>query len=66
MYFRFDIGEIIRQHSCTVGINETAEELKDRLADMGGRLLVDCFKELKMSLRSAVPQPKDGITYGKI
>lgn len=64
--FRFDIGEIVRQHSCTVDKDETADELKKKLADMGGRLLVDCFKELKRTLRSAIPQPEDGITYGKI
>lgn len=33
---------------------------------MGGRLLVDCFKELTKTLRFAVPQPKTGITYGII
>lgn len=64
--YRFDTGEIVRQHSCTVDKDETAEELKKKLADMGGRLLVDCFKELTRTLRSAVPQPEDGITYGKI
>lgn len=64
-YFRFDIGEIVRQHSCTVGKDETANELKKKLADMGGHLLVDCFKELTKTLRHAVPQPESGITYGK-
>jgi len=33
---------------------------------MGGRLLVDCFKDLKRTLRFATPQPENGITYGKI
>lgn len=33
---------------------------------MGGQLLVDCFKELTKTLRHAVPQPENGITYGKI
>lgn len=33
---------------------------------MGGRLLVDCFKELTRTLRSAVPQPENEITYGKV
>lgn len=63
--FRFDIGEIIKQHSCSVGKDETGVELKTKLADMGGRLLVDCFKELTRALRTATPQPEDGITYGK-
>lgn len=65
MFFRFDIGEIVRQHSCTVDKDETAQELKNKLADMGGRLLVDCFKELRRTLQSAVPQPENEITYGK-
>lgn len=64
--FRFDVGEIVKQHSCTVSKYETADELKMKLADMGGHLLVDCFKELRRTLKSAVPQPKIGITYGKI
>jgi hypothetical protein len=33
---------------------------------MGGHLLVDCFKELTKTLKHAVPQPENGITYGKI
>lgn len=33
---------------------------------MGGRLLVDCFKELTKTLKSAIPQPEIGITYGII
>jgi len=66
LFLRFDIGEIVRQHSCSVDKDETADELKKKLSDMGGRLLVDSFKELTKSLRYAVPQSENGITYGKI
>ncbi|XP_050419670.1 methionyl-tRNA formyltransferase, mitochondrial [Adelges cooleyi] len=60
---KFDIGEIVRQHSCSVGQHETAKQLKEKLAEMGGRLLVDTFKELTRNLRTAMPQPESGITY---
>lgn len=66
LFLRFDVGEIVRQHSCSVDKDETADELKKKLSDMGGRLLIDSFKELTRSLRYAVPQPEKGITYGKI
>lgn len=47
---RFDIGEIVKQHSCSVGKDETADELKKKLSNMGGRLLIDSFKELTRNL----------------
>jgi len=37
LFFRFDVGEIVKQHSCSVGRDETALELKNKLANMGGR-----------------------------
>ncbi|KAL4113371.1 hypothetical protein QTP88_017003 [Uroleucon formosanum] len=60
---RFDVGEIVRQHSCSVNKDETADELKKKLSEMGGRLLIDSFKELTRSLRYAVPQSENDITY---
>lgn len=66
LFLRFDVGEIVRQHSCSVGKDETADELKKKLSDMGGRLLIESFKELTRNLKYAVPQPEHGITYGKI
>lgn len=66
LLFRFDVGEIVKQHSCTVGHNETALELKNKLANMGGRLLVDCFKELTKTLKFAIPQLENETTYGKL
>lgn len=60
---RFDIGEIVKQHSCSVGKDETADELKKKLSNMGGRLLIDSFKELTRNLRYAVPQSENEITY---
>lgn len=33
---------------------------------MGSRLLIDCFKELPRTLKSAVPQPEHEATYGKL
>lgn len=65
-FLRFDVGEIVRQHSCSVNKDETADELKKKLSEMGGRLLIDSFKELTRSLRYAVPQSENDITYGKI
>lgn len=65
-FLRFDVGEIVKQHSCSVDKDETADELKKKLSEMGGRLLIDSFKELTRSLRYAVPQSENDITYGKI
>ncbi|XP_050540669.1 methionyl-tRNA formyltransferase, mitochondrial-like isoform X3 [Daktulosphaira vitifoliae] len=60
---KFDVGEIVRQHSCAIDQHEMAKQLKEKLAEMGGNLLVECFKELRKNLKYAVPQPKFGITY---
>jgi len=65
-FLRFDVGEIVRQHSCSVDKDETADELKKKLSEMGGSLLIDSFKELTRNLRYAVPQSENEITYGKI
>lgn len=58
-----DAGDIIAQRSIPIGPNETAPELFDRLALMGGELLVDTVAQLQAGTASRFPQDKDRVTY---
>lgn len=58
-----DAGDIIAQRSIPIGPNETAPELFDRLALMGGELLVDTVAQLQAGTASRFPQDKDLVTY---
>lgn len=63
---RFDTGDIVRQYSVTIGRNETAEELTNRMALLGARLLMECIRDLPRSVKFAVPQSREGVSYGTV
>ena len=56
-----DTGPMLVVESLKVGAGETAATLHDRLAEQGGRLIVDALQRLD-SLKP-VQQPVDGVTY---
>ncbi|MDP1525603.1 MAG: methionyl-tRNA formyltransferase [Rhodocyclaceae bacterium] len=56
-----DTGPMLLVESLKVGAGETAAGLHDRLAEQGGRLIVDALQRLD-SLKP-VQQPVDGVTY---
>lgn len=56
-----DTGAILKQQQVAVENQETAATLHDKLAELGGEVIVDVLKQLK-SIR-AESQPQEGMTY---
>jgi methionyl-tRNA formyltransferase len=58
-----DTGPVYASVSTPIGADETAGELHDRLAEMGGRLLVDKLDEILAGHLHAAPQDEARATY---
>ena len=58
-----DTGPMWRVEATPIGPDDTAATLHDRLAAIGGRMLVDALPDLAAGLLVATPQPLDGVTY---
>jgi methionyl-tRNA formyltransferase len=58
-----DTGPILAQARTPIESNETAGRLEDRLAELGGSLLVRTLEGLNASSVAAVPQPAEGATH---
>ncbi|WP_294473520.1 methionyl-tRNA formyltransferase [uncultured Intestinimonas sp.] len=58
-----DAGDIILQRSTPIGPDETAPELFDRLAQMGGALLVEAVAQLQAGTAPQIPQDGSQATY---
>ncbi|MGB5082157.1 MAG: methionyl-tRNA formyltransferase [Burkholderiales bacterium] len=58
-----DTGPVLRQRSIPIAEEDTAGTLHDRLAALGGRLIVDVLGELEAEGMRAMPQPAEGATY---
>ncbi|WP_299688816.1 methionyl-tRNA formyltransferase [uncultured Tateyamaria sp.] len=56
-----DTGPVLLRDRVPIGATDTTADLHDRLAEMGGRLIVAALAELP-SLTPA-PQPETGVTY---
>jgi methionyl-tRNA formyltransferase len=54
-----DTGAVLLEHRIAIGARETAGELHDRLAALGGAAIVEALA----GSFSARPQPSDGVTY---
>ena len=57
-----DTGAMLLRESLAIGDDSTAQ-LHDRLAGMGGRLIVDALHGAAAGTLQPVPQPADGVTY---
>ena len=57
-----DAGDIIAQVSTPIGPEETAPELTTRLAQMGGKLLVETVAALENGTASRTPQEESAVT----
>jgi methionyl-tRNA formyltransferase len=55
-----DTGPVLLRGTLPIGANDTAGDVHDRLATLGGQLVVDCLARLPMP---AEPQPEAGVTY---
>ena len=56
-----DTGPVLLREATPIGPMDTGADLHDRLARMGGRLVVDALSQIE-TLRPR-PQPHDGVTY---
>jgi methionyl-tRNA formyltransferase len=61
-----DTGPILRQEMTPIGPEETAGELTDRLAVLGGRLLAEAFDQEAQGLLAPSAQPTWGATYAPL
>ncbi|XP_034247306.1 methionyl-tRNA formyltransferase, mitochondrial [Thrips palmi] len=59
----FDKGEVLKQREVEIAPNETAVNLRKRMSDIGGDVLLSCIQRLPQCLEDARPQPKEGVTY---
>lgn len=58
-----DTGPVFARAPLPIGANETAGELHDRLAILGGELLLDCLSAILTGRLSTIPQNDDEATY---
>jgi len=57
-----DTGDMLIEERLAIGDDSTAR-LHDRLADMGGRLIVDALRLAQAGRLAPVKQPTEGVTY---
>jgi len=60
-----DTGPIVASREVQIGERETAGSLHDRLAPLGGQLLVETLDEVAAGRARAQPQSQFGITYAE-
>ena len=58
-----DTGPMLLAESTPISAADTAETVHDRLAELGGRLIVSTLDALVAKTIEPVPQPNDGVTY---
>jgi methionyl-tRNA formyltransferase len=58
-----DTGPMLISERTPISAADTAESVHDRLAELGGRLIVSTLDGLVAKSIEAVPQPADGVTY---
>jgi len=57
-----DTGDMLLREALAIGSDTTAR-LHDRLAEMGGRLVVDALRQAVAGTLKPEPQPIEGVTY---
>ena len=60
-----DTGDILTQQSTAILPTDDAQSLQDRLAQLGGRLLVETIGPYTSGTLQPTPQPADGATYAR-
>ena len=58
-----DTGPMLLAERTPISAADTAESVHDRLAELGGRLIVSTLDALVARTIEPVPQPDDGVTY---
>lgn len=58
-----DTGAMLLSETVDIQAEDTTGDLHDRLANLGGRLIVDAMRALESGKLAATPQPEMGVTY---
>lgn len=58
-----DTGDMLLKEETEIGENETADELHDRLSEMGARVLLNTVRALKEGTLKPVPQNEEEATH---
>lgn len=58
-----DTGAMLLAQPLPIADTDTTGSLHDKLADLGGALMVQALADLQRGALTAVPQPSDGVTY---
>ena len=58
-----DTGDMLLMAREPISPQDTTGELHDRLAALGGRMIVDALQRLTEGRLTATPQPDEGVTY---
>ena len=66
MATELDAGDIIAQASTPIDPDETVETLHDRLAQMGGELLVKTVTDLAAGTATRTPQDESKVTFAPL
>ncbi|HEY2929952.1 methionyl-tRNA formyltransferase [Piscinibacter sp.] len=60
-----DTGDMLRVESIPIAPDETTATLHDRLAALGGRLIVEALDRLATGGLARTPQPDEGVSYAR-
>lgn len=58
-----DTGPVCLKQPVAIGADETAGELRDRMAGIGAELMVQALRQLEQGSLSCAPQPEAGVSY---
>lgn len=58
-----DTGPMLLKESVAIAADDTTGSLHDKLADMGGKLIVQALRQLERGGLHATPQPEAGVNY---
>jgi methionyl-tRNA formyltransferase len=58
-----DTGDMLMMHPMPISPADTSASLQDRLADLGGKLVVLALGKAQAGLLQGKPQPLQGVTY---
>ncbi|MDB5801187.1 MAG: methionyl-tRNA formyltransferase [Rhodocyclales bacterium] len=58
-----DTGAMLDMRALAIMPNDTTASLHDKLAALGGEMIVDTLRGLEKGVLHATPQPADGVTY---
>jgi methionyl-tRNA formyltransferase len=63
MALGLDTGPMLTMERLPIADDDTTATLHDKLARLGGDMIVDALRKLEKGLLTATPQPDDGTTY---